>query len=62
MNHDILEYPTDGSAGAGLGVSAYASDNGTGLIIGAHNAFRIFETALQPGGPQALSIENFPLP
>ena len=59
--HDILENPTDGSAVAGLGTSAYASDNGTGLIIGAHNAFRIFETALQPGAPQALSIEELPV-
>jgi hypothetical protein len=60
--HGILEYPTDGSAGAGLGISTYPSEGGTSLIIGEHNAFRIFGSSPQPGAPIALYIENFPLP
>jgi hypothetical protein len=60
-NYDVLKYPTDGSAGAGLGISAYVAEEGTSLIIGEHNAFRIFDTATQPEAPVALYIENFPL-
>jgi hypothetical protein len=59
--HGILKYPTDGSAGVALGTSTSPSGD-TSLIIGEHNAFRIFGAAPQPGSPPALYIENFPLP
>ena len=60
-NHDVLKYPIDGSAGAGLGISNYVAEEGTGLIIGEHNAFRLFNTATEPEAPVALYIENYPL-
>ena len=61
-NNDVLEYPINGGAGAGLGISNYVAEEGTGLIIGEHNAFRLFDTATEPDAPVALYMENYPLP
>jgi hypothetical protein len=58
---DVLEYPTDGSPGAGLGTSIYPSDTGS-LLIGPHNALRVVDAAPQPGAPEAIFLENFRLP
>ena len=61
-SHAILKYPTNGAPGGALGTSTYPQEGGTSLIIGEHNAFRIFGNAPSPGAPLALYIENFPLP
>jgi hypothetical protein len=60
--HDILEYPINGSPGAGLGTSTYPIEEGSTLLIGPHNAFRVFAKPPQPGASLAIYVENFPLP
>ena len=60
--HDILEYPINGSPGAGLGTSYWPIEEGSTLLIGPHNAFRVFAKPPQPGASLAIYVENFPLP
>jgi hypothetical protein len=58
----MLQYPEDGSQGNGLGTSGQLGGVGQYLVVGAHNAFRVYSAPPSQGAPLSLYVENYPLP
>jgi hypothetical protein len=58
----MLQYPEDGSQGNGLGTSGELGGVGQYLVIGDHNAFRVYSARPPQGEQLSLYVENYPLP
>jgi hypothetical protein len=57
----VQQQPTQGGPAVQLGNSSLPSD-GTPLLLGPQNAYRVFTRAPAAGEPLTLYVENFPLP